>query len=248
MKNIVYTIAVGLLLAVFSMTGLSCKKKEPAVPPPTPEQKAQIEESKKNVEAAKKVFAAQVNGVEITVLDLVREMNRIAPKYVQGNEKAAPATTVKIRKEALDNLIFNELAVQEAVRQGMTVSAEQINTVVDLMKKQMGSKEAYQGYLDSVGTTEEGLRKRIERSHLFEMVTAKEIYQKIKIDEKDIRAEYEKNKDAYKNGDKQMSYDEAAAIINKKMISERGAVKKKEWGNALRKNAKIEIEKDGGKS
>jgi hypothetical protein len=247
MKKIVYTIAVGLLLAAFSFTGLSCKKKEPPAPPPTQEQKAQVEEAKKNVEAAKKVFAARVNGVEITALDLVREMNKVAPKYSKGDEKVTPATTAKIKKEALDNLIFNELAVQEAVRQGMKVSPEKIDTVVDLMKKQMGSKEAYQQYLDSLGITEEGLKKRIERSHLLEMVTAKDVYQKIKIDEKDIRAEYEKNKGAYKRGDKQLSYDEVMVPIKKRMISEQGVARKKEWGNALRKNAKIEIEKDGGK-
>jgi hypothetical protein len=248
MNKIVYTIAVGLLLAAFSLTSLSCKKKEPAAPPPTPEQKAQIEETKKSVEAAKMVVAARVNGIDIAVLDLVREMNRVAPKYSKGNEKESPATTAKIKKEALDNLIFNELAVQDAVRQGMKISPEKIDTVVELMKKQMGSKEAYQAYLDSLGTTEEGLKKRIERSHLLEMVTAKEIYQKIKIDEKDIRAEYDKNKAAFKNGDKQLSYDEAAPLIKRKLIADAGAEKKKEWGNALRKSAKIEIEKDGEKS
>jgi hypothetical protein len=233
MKKIVCTVVMGLLLAAFSLTGLSCKKKEPAAPPPTLEQKAQVEEAKKNVEAAKKVFAARVNGVEITALDLVREMNKVAPKYTKGTEEGSPATTAKIKKEALDNLIFNELAVQEAVRQGMTVSPEKINTVVELMKKQMGSKEAYQGYLDGLGTTEEGLRKRIERSHLLEMVTAKEIYQKIKTDEKDSRAEYEKNKGAYKRGDKQLSYDEAAPFIKRRLTADAGAAKKQEWGNAL---------------
>jgi hypothetical protein len=247
MKNIYRTIGVCLLTAAISITILSCKKKEPAAPSPTPGQKAKIEEIKKDVEAAKKDIAAKVNGVEITMHDLVREMNKVAPKYAKGDEKVAPATTKKIKKEALDNLIFNELAVQEAVRQGMTVGPEKIDTVVGLMKKQTGSQEAYQQYLDGLGITEEGLRKRIERSHLLEMVTAREIYQKITIDDRDIRAEYEKNKGVYKNGEKQLSYDEAAPFIKKRLISDAGAEKKKEWGNALRKNAKIVIEKAAGK-
>ena len=247
MKNIYRTIGVCFLTAAISITISSCKKQEPAAPQPTPEQKAKIEEIKKEVEAAKKVFAAKVNGVEITMHDLVREMNKVAPKYVKGDEKVAPATTKKIKKEALNNLIFMELAVQEAVRRGITIGTEKIDKIVELMKKQTGSKEAYQQYLDGLGITEEGLRKRIERSHLLEMVTAREIYQKITIDEKDIRAEYEKNKGMYKKGEKQLSYDEAAMIIKKKMISDRGVEKKKEWGTALRKNAKIVIEKNGGK-
>jgi hypothetical protein len=244
MKNIHRTVVVCLLTALILISVSACKKREPAAPPPTPEQKAAIEEMKKNAEEARKVFAAKVNGVEITMHDLVREMNRVTPKYVKGDEKIPAATAAKIKKEALDNLIFNELAVQEAARQGLTVNREQIDEVVKLMKEQMGSRDAYQQYLDNLGINEEGLKKRIERSHLFEMVTAKEVYHKIAIDEQEMRAEYEKNKSAYKAGDRQLSYEEASAAIKRKMTSERGAVRKKEWGAALRKTAMVEITKE----
>jgi hypothetical protein len=86
MKNSHFTIVAGLLMAVISLTSLSCKKEQAAVtpPPPTPEQKAKIEEIKKEVkkdaEAAKTVIAAQVNGVDITMHDVVSEMNTIAQK------------------------------------------------------------------------------------------------------------------------------------------------------------------------
>jgi len=248
MKNIYRTIAMCLLAAAISVSGLSCKKKEPAAPPLTPEQKARTEMIKKGAEEAKKVFAAQVNGVEISMYELIREMNKIAPKYVKEGEQSTPKITEKIRKEALDNVIFNELAVQEAIRQGISVSPERINQVVELMKEQTGSKEAYQEYLDGLGITEDVLRKRIERSHLLELVTAKEVYQKITIDERAARAEYQKNKNDYrdKSGQK-LSYDEVSMMIKKKMVSEIGVEKKKEWGAALRKNAKIVIAKDAGK-
>lgn len=244
MKKIIRTIVVMLLAVSFSMSGFACKKQEPAPPPPTPEQKAAIEVIKKNSEEAKKVFAAKVNGVEITMYDLVREMNKVSPKYLKEGEKVPPQTTATIKKEALDNLIFNELAVQEAVKRGVTVSPDKVNEVVKLMKEQMGTREAYQEYLDNLGTTEEGLKKRIERSHLLEMITGQEIYQKITVDEKGMRAEYEKNKALYKSGGKQLGYDEAAPFIKKKIISEQGAIKKQEWGATLKKKAKIEISKD----
>lgn len=244
MKNMIRTIAVTLLAASFSLFGLACRKQEPAAPPPTPEQKAVMEEIKKGAEEAKKIFAAEVNGVEITMHDLVREMNRVAPKYVKGDGNIPSATTKKIRKEALDNLIFIELAVQEAVKRGITVTPERVNEVVRLMKEQMGSKDAYQQYLDNLGITEDGLKKRIERSHLLEIVTGQEIYQRITVDEKDMRAEYDRNKSSYRVGDKQLSYEEASADVKRKLISALGAEKKREWGAALRRNAKIEISKD----
>ncbi|HEX9020121.1 MAG TPA: hypothetical protein VF903_02545, partial [Nitrospirota bacterium] len=96
--------------------------------------------------------------------------------------------------------------------------------------------------------TEAELKKLIERSHLFEIITANEIYSKIKIDEKDMRAEYEKNKSIYKDSSgKQMEYEQAANLIRRKLTAEAGAAKQKEWEKELRKNAKIVIAKEGGK-
>lgn len=244
MKNIYRILGTCLLTAAISVPLSSCKKQEPAAPPPTPEQKAAIEEMKKDAAEARKVYAARVNGSEITMFDLVREMNRVVSKYAKPGEAVAPAITRKVKKEALDNLIFNELAIQEAVRQKITVSPDVVETVVKQMKDHAGSKEKYQEYLDNMGVTEEGLRKRIERGHLLEAITAKEIYQNITIDDKEMRAEYERNKSAYKAGDRQLSYEEASAAVKKKLIFERGAVKKQEWENILKKNARIEIAKD----
>lgn len=247
MKKIVYTITAGLLLAALSLAGLSCKKQQQAAPPPlTPEQKVKIEEGKKSAEEAKKVFAAQVNGVDISMQDLVREMNLISSRYDKSGKKSDKPMT-QIRKKALDELIFRELAIQEAARQGITVGPERVDGVIKQMKTQMGD-ETFRRYLDERSLSEAELRKLIERSNLFEMITAKEIYGKIKIDDNAIRAEYEKNKGAYKNDvGRQLTYEEAAPHIRRKLTGEAGAEKMKEWAKELRKNAKIVIAKDEGK-
>lgn len=248
MKNILYTITAGLLIAAISLAGVSCKKQQQAAapPPPTPEQKAKIEEVKKRAEEAKKVFAAQVNGVDISMQDLLREMNLVAQRYDKGNGNI-DKPTAQVKKEALNELVFRELAIQEAVRQGIKVGPERIDAVISQMKTQMGA-EAFQQYLDERALTDADLRKLIERSHLFEMITAKEIYGKIKIDEKDMRAEYEKNKSTYKDrSGKQMEYEQAANLIRRKLTAEAGAEKMKEWEKELRKSAKIVIAKEGGK-
>jgi hypothetical protein len=254
MKSIISTSIAVLLMATISLTGLSCKKEQkPAAPPPTPEQKAKLEEVKKEVkqsaEAAKTVIVAQVNGVDITMLDLVAEMNSIAQRNeARAGGKKAPQSTEKVKKEALDNLIFKELAIQESIKQGMTVSPDTIDNVVKLMKEQTGSKEAFQQYLDDRQMTEADLRKRIERSQRLEMITGKEIYQKVKIDEKDMHADYEKNKSEYKdNTGRQLSYEEAANFIRRKLMSEKGAAMKKEWAKTLKKNASVVIFKEGQK-
>jgi len=73
---------------------------------------------------------AKVNGADLTMFDLVREMNAIAPKYIRKGESASPEITSKVKKKALNNLIFKELAVQEAIKEGMKVKPEAVEDVI----------------------------------------------------------------------------------------------------------------------
>lgn len=161
---------------------------------PKAEAAKKTEEELKAAEEARKSIVARVNGVDISMFMLVRAMNRISPKYVKAGETLAPETTEKIRKEALDRLIFEELAVQEAIKQGINPEPEAIGKVVAQVRENAGSEQAYREYLEKSFLTEETLRKMIERSQRYELITAREIYGKVKIDEKLLRDEYEKEK------------------------------------------------------
>ncbi len=161
------------------------------------EEAKKAEEARKAAEEAKKIIVAKVNGEEITMFMLTRAMNRVAPKYVKQGEDTTPETTAKIRSEALDRLIFEELAVQEAIKEGINPTSEEIDRVVKQVMKNLGSEEAYKEYLDKNNLTEDALKKLIERSQRLELITAKEVYGKIKVDEKLLQDEYEKEKERY---------------------------------------------------
>jgi len=160
----------------------------------TAEEAKKAEEARRSAEEAKKTLIAKVNGADINMFMLVRAMNRVAPKYVKEGETASPETAVKIKREALDRLIFEELAVQEAMRQGINPAPEAIDKVVAQIRENVGSDEAYREYLDKSYLTEETLKKMIERSQRYELITAREIYGKVKVDEKLLQTEYEKEK------------------------------------------------------
>lgn len=244
MKKTIDCIGMLLLIATLSVSVSSCSKEQAAQQQPAPAQTALPEETKKDVQAARETEAARVNGVEITMYELVREMNRIAPKHRSDKNASAEPTRV-IRKEALNRLIFKELAVQEAVKQGITVSPETIDQVIELMKKQMGDGE-YRKYLEESDITEAGLRNRIERSHLVEMITAKAVYAKVTVDDKDARADYEAHAKEYRDGGgRLLSYDEAAPLIRRKLIAQKGADRMRAWEKLLRKNAKIVLARAG---
>ena len=158
------------------------------------EEAKQAAKARRSAEEASKIIVARVNGADINMFMLVRSMNRVASKYVKEGEEASPETTVKIKKEALDRLIFEELAVQEAIRQGINPAPEEIDKVVAQVRENVGTEEAYREYLDKAYLTEDTLRKLIERSRRYELITAREIYGKVKVDEKLLQSEYEKEK------------------------------------------------------
>ena len=149
------------------------------------------------MEEAKKNIVARVNGAEINMFILTRAMNKVAPKYLKEGEAATPEITRSIKSEALDRLIFEELAVQEAVKQGINPAPEAIDKVVGQVKENLGSEQAYREYLDKNNLTEDTLKKLIERSQRYELITAREVYGKVKVDEKLLQDEYEKDKAKY---------------------------------------------------
>ena len=152
------------------------------------------EEARKSAQEAKKIIVARVNGADITMFMLVRAMNRISPKYAEKGATVSPETTEKIKKEALDRLIFEELAVQAGIRAGIDPAPEAIEKVVSQVRGNLGSEEEYRKYLDDNDLTEDSLKALIVRGQRYELITAREVYGKVKVDEKLLRDEYEKEK------------------------------------------------------
>ena len=252
MKKSLNLILFILIMGVFMLSISSCKKKEEPPkagakleqPPLTPEQKRQLEIVKKEVEESKKTIVAKVNGEPITMFQIVREMNSIAPRYLKEGEHASPEITEKIKKEALETLIDKELAIQEAKRQKITIRKETIDNVIDKLIEMLGSKKAFNQDLKEKNLTEYELRKNIERSHLYELITKREIYDKIVVNDEVLKSYYEKNKKLFvlpSNPPKQMSFEEAKDLVKKYYKGDEGRRLMNIWLEGLKKDAKIEI-------
>ena len=173
---------IGLVMVGFAFAGAPCAhgasaRNDNAVKPA--EHEEMLEKYRKGVEESKKVPVARVNGADITMFDLLNRMNRIAPQYMKPGQPRDPETDARVRQAALDVLIFRELAVQEAVRQGMKVAPEALDNSVKMLKERLGSEDAYKAYLSREGLTEASLRTGIERDQLYERIAGKEIFQKV---------------------------------------------------------------------
>ena len=236
-----------LIMLIF-LAGVACNRNKeaakPAVKLPPGHEKA-VEAITKSMEEAKKAIEAKVNGVVISGYDLVKEMNAIAPQYIKPGQPKDPKVDEKVRKEALDRLIYRELAVQEAMKQGLQVPPQNIDQEIAKMKKTLKTEDAYRQKLSSLGVTEAELRKQIERSILIDMVTEKEIFDKVKVDPNLVKKTYAKEKGSYKGPSGQvMSFEEARPLIEEKLMTPLVQKREDEWVAQLKKAAKIEISQE----
>lgn len=200
MRRTTRACVAGLLLAAACFGGFGCSrdrtdKKQPTAT--TAAEEKRLAQYREGVEPSKKIVIARVNGVDITMNSLINRMNQTAAKAIVSVQQRTPELDQQVKKEALNDLIFRELAAQEAGRQGLKAAPATVEEAVAAMKKELGSEEAFRKNLALYGDDEVALRKVIERNLLVSMVLDKEIFQKLKIDEKQLWEIYEKKKETY---------------------------------------------------
>jgi parvulin-like peptidyl-prolyl isomerase len=139
--------------------------------------------------------AARVNGVDIPLSSVTAAMHRLAAK--KGHEDRPPAGMEEIRKAALDRLIIQELAFQQAMAQGIKVDEKKIDDAVADLKTKLGGDEAYRKALEREGLSEKELRARLERNVALQMISKKEVDDRISVTDDEVKKEYERDKAAF---------------------------------------------------
>jgi hypothetical protein len=231
-----------LVVAVSHLMLFSCKKTETAGAPPPDAHRSEM--LKRSFEASKKVIAAKVNGEAITLFALLREMNAIAPQYLSQGRQRTPALDNKIRNAALNNVIIQELAVQEARKRGMKVNPDVMDGEIKKMKANAGSPAAFQEYLDNNGLTEDELRQTVEQDALFELIATQEVDEKITVTDAALRERYNREKAGLKDSaHRQMTFEQAKALLEQRVRAEAAEKRMRQWETELKKNARIEIVK-----
>lgn len=207
MKQLKYSVTAIFLGAVLLSAPVgastSAPSPAPAASPAVSEQavaqdKQAIEENRKKAAEARKQVVARVNGAEINMYDLLGMMNRVAKAFYKDVKEPTDEITREIKQRALDRLIFEELAVKEAVKQGIKPKAERTQEVIDNLKSSYGSAEGFAGYLADIALTEEQLRARIDRGQLLEGITGREVFQKTGKDPEAVDKLYKEYKEAGK--------------------------------------------------
>ncbi|PWV89376.1 foldase protein PrsA [Paenibacillus cellulosilyticus] len=96
-------------------------------------------------------------------------------------------------ESALDGLITYELVNQEAQKQGITVSDADLDRELDVIKKSMGSEEAFQQALDQYKMTVDDLHADLlEQAQLRKLLSSQ-----INITDEDVQNYYDQNKASF---------------------------------------------------
>lgn len=157
------------------------------------------------MEKAKTILAARVNGTDITMHSVLKMMNRIALQ--KGRTASQSGTPEELKQEAINRLIFQELAFQKALADGIKIEKESIETSLSNLKQRLISEERYLKFLEHEMLTENELISEIEKGLLLEKIYSKEVIEKAEISEDEIRKAYEKDKKDYKQNERMLFTD-----------------------------------------
>jgi parvulin-like peptidyl-prolyl isomerase len=146
-----------------------------------------LKAKKESLESAKKIIVAKVNGVPITMYQVVKMMNLIGPKMGTDVES--------VKKEAINKLIIQELAYQRAKSLNVSVEKKNVDEAIENAIENMGGEEGFKKFLESEAMTEDEYRKHLERLFAVEIIYARDVIDKAVVPEDKLKEEYEKLKD-----------------------------------------------------
>lgn len=150
----------------------------------------------KGHEGNRQTVVAKVNESPVTMgqlEDSIREI--VMTKY--GKAKVTADIARKIRKDALEKIVLEELACQRAVALGISVNPALIKKNIDARREAAGGDEKFLESLTLQNSNLQDLERQLERFSLIKQLIHKEIDSKINISEKTLDEAYEANKEQH---------------------------------------------------
>lgn len=139
---------------------------------------------------------AKVNGNVITYKELAEAVNSLLPQSYYHKD-ISPQKRKELEKQALENLIREELFYREALKKGYKLSREEINKEFDKVIKKYPSEKAFRKALEKSKTKESDIRKKLEHIMLAYRFINDEVYKKAELKESDVLSYFNNNKSKF---------------------------------------------------
>jgi peptidyl-prolyl cis-trans isomerase SurA len=146
-----------------------------------------------------KVLAA-VNGEIITQTEVQEQsIPFLRRMYQESAARGGLPKAQETERQILEGLIDQKLQLQEAKKQGIAVSALEVDEYIEDLKKnaKIGTEEDFKNALAREGLKLEKLRKDVENHLILLRIVGKEVRSKIILSEQEIRKAYEEQIDKF---------------------------------------------------
>ncbi len=204
MKQLCFSVALLLIAVALTASPIvasentSQKQNIPAASKTNTAEAGSLTDDSKKAATAQKTIVATVDGSPVNMYDLTGMMNRMVRLHYANVKDPSPELLQEIKLRAFNRLVFEELAVNEAERQGLEVKATDVQEVIDNLKMGYKTEKGYQDYLKGLGITKSQMRERIIQRRMFEGITGREVYQKVTVDQEEVKKVYLELKEAGK--------------------------------------------------
>ena len=135
-------------------------------------------------------IVAQVNDVEISKDEYTKTANFLyATGYIEN-------TNDNINSDILSFIIDNEVAYQDAQKEGIKVKDNEVNEKFEVLKEALNNNHLYKEKLESIGVNDEYLKSQIKKDLMISKY--KENFIKdIKISNEEMKTYYDNHKDEF---------------------------------------------------
>lgn len=162
-----------------------------------------------------RLIVALVNGQPITRFNLINELEK------------------QSGKKTLESLIIKTLILQEAKKQKISVTKEEVNQEIKQLEESFSSQgQDFNQALEAQGMTQNQLKEQIEIQKIVEKIVSGSV----KITEAEVEKYLEENKDLFP---KETSIEEIKIEVRQQLENQRLSEEIQTWIESLKNNAKI---------
>lgn len=136
---------------------------------------------------------AKVNETVLTERDLEEALNEIIPAG-SFHGGFSPEKRNSYRPMATEKMIEKEIFYQEALIQGLKADETKIKKDRDHVINRLGGEENFKTALKNDGLTDEKYQNKLRKKYLIEEFTDREVNNKARVSDREVKAYYEKNK------------------------------------------------------
>jgi peptidyl-prolyl cis-trans isomerase C len=139
---------------------------------------------------------AKINGQEIKKDALLAEAERMQQQFAARQGQRVPATQDFYRR-ILDGMVAQQLLLQEAQAQGVTITDAELAAQIEPLRKRMG-EDKFKQALTTENMTEDKFRQEIRKNAVVEKLLASKVVSGVKITDQDVKTFYDQNQQEFK--------------------------------------------------